>query len=80
MSGGASGDRPVPRASRQARWVAFGPDKRERADLLRAAASLSQQELAVRCFMRRRQISAFECGASAPDLPAHRWRVEAVEG
>jgi transcriptional regulator with XRE-family HTH domain len=64
----------------QARWAAFGPDKRERDDVLlafgrnmrtlRAAAGLSQQELAVRCFMRRNQISALERGASAPDLPA----------
>jgi transcriptional regulator with XRE-family HTH domain len=70
----------VPRATRQTRWAAFGPDTRERDDVLlafggnlrasRIAAGLSQGALAVRCFMRHDQISAFERGARAPDLPA----------
>jgi transcriptional regulator with XRE-family HTH domain len=94
MSGGVSGDRQVLRVPAQARWVAFGPDKRERDDVLlafggnlrtlRAAVGLSQQELAVRCFMRSSHISALERGASAPDLPAllvlgERLGVSAVE-
>jgi transcriptional regulator with XRE-family HTH domain len=36
---------------------------------LRVAAGLSQEELAVRCFMRRAQISAVERAVRAPDLP-----------
>ena len=67
------------RAPRQTRYAAFGPDLRERDDVLlafggrlralRVAAGLSQEELAVRCFMRRAQISAVERAVRAPDLP-----------
>jgi transcriptional regulator with XRE-family HTH domain len=66
--------------TRQTRWAAFGPDTRERDDVLlafggnlrasRLAAGLSQEGLAVRCFMRHDQVSAFERGVRAPDLPA----------
>ncbi len=76
----AVGEQMMARVPRQTRWAAFGPDRRERDDVLRAfggklralraAAGFSQEALAVRCFMRRDQISALERGASAPDLPA----------
>jgi transcriptional regulator with XRE-family HTH domain len=69
-----------PGVARQTRWAAFGPDTRERDDVLlafggnlralRIAAGFSQGALAVRCFMRHDQISAFERGVRAPDLPA----------
>jgi transcriptional regulator with XRE-family HTH domain len=65
---------------RQSRLVTFGPDRHERADVflgfgnnlrtLRAAAGLSQDQLAKRCFMPRDQISAIERGVRAADLPA----------
>ncbi len=68
------------RVRRQARPATFGPDKRERNDVLlafgeklrvvRVEAGLSQEALAVRCFMARYQISALERGVRAPDLPA----------
>ena len=66
--------------TRHTRWAAFGPDMRERDDVLlafggnlrasRIAAGLSQEGLAVRCFMRHDQVSALERGARAPELPA----------
>jgi transcriptional regulator with XRE-family HTH domain len=65
---------------RHSRQTTFGPDKHERDDVLlafgkklrplRVAAGLSQQGLAVRCFMRFDQISAYERGVRAPDLIA----------
>ena len=70
----------TPRVPRQSRLVTFGPDRHERADVflgfgnnlrtLRAAAGLSQDQLAKRCFMPRDQISAIERGVRAADLPA----------
>jgi transcriptional regulator with XRE-family HTH domain len=67
------------RARRQSRRVTFGPDRHERDELLivfggnlralRGAAGLSQERLAMRCFMRRDQIWAFESGRRALDLP-----------
>jgi transcriptional regulator with XRE-family HTH domain len=68
------------RVPRQSRQVTFGPDKREKDDVLfafgkklrplRVAAGLSQQDLAVRCFTRFDRISAYERGVRAPDLIA----------
>jgi transcriptional regulator with XRE-family HTH domain len=67
-------------SAREPRWVAAGPDKPEREELLRAlgarlrasreSAGLSQSVLAVRCVMRSYEISEFERGARAPGLPA----------
>jgi transcriptional regulator with XRE-family HTH domain len=67
-------------SAREPRWVAAGPDKPEREELLRAlgarlrasrqAAGLSQDVLAVRCFMRPYEISEYERGARAPGVPA----------
>jgi transcriptional regulator with XRE-family HTH domain len=45
--------------------IAFGANLRA----LRGAAGLSQERLAVRCFMRRDQIWASESGKRALDLP-----------
>ncbi|MCW3018878.1 MAG: hypothetical protein JWN10_1186 [Solirubrobacterales bacterium] len=69
-----------PRVRRQSRRITFGPDKRERDDVLlafgkklrplRVAGGLSQRDLAVRCFMRLDQVSAYERGARVPDLIA----------
>jgi transcriptional regulator with XRE-family HTH domain len=68
------------RAARQSRLVTFGPDQRERKQLLldfgetlrgmRREAHLTQEALAVRCFIGRDRISGLECGKRAPDLPA----------
>jgi transcriptional regulator with XRE-family HTH domain len=64
---------------RQIRLVAYGPDKRETEDAmlafgrnlreLRNAAGISQESLAVRCFMRRRQMWEIESGRAVPDVP-----------
>jgi transcriptional regulator with XRE-family HTH domain len=69
-----------PRACRQSRVVDFGPDQRERELVLlgfgetlrgmRRGEGLSQEVLAMRCFMPRDQIGGFESGKRAPDLPA----------
>jgi transcriptional regulator with XRE-family HTH domain len=65
---------------RQSRKIIFGPDQYEASEalrafgrnltLLRAEASLSQQKLADRCFMRHDQISSFEIGKRVPNLLA----------
>src|SRR5271169_5929131 len=67
-------------ARRRNRQVTFGLDKHERDDILltvgerlrraRIAARLSQQGLAVRCFMRVDRVSAYERGMRVPDLIA----------
>jgi transcriptional regulator with XRE-family HTH domain len=69
-----------PRGIRQSRKITFGPDEYEASEalrafgrnltLLRAEASLSQQKLADRCFMRHDQISSFEIGKRVPNLLA----------
>ncbi len=69
-----------PRVIRQSRKITFGPDEYEASEalrafgrnltLLRAEASLSQQKLADRCFMRHDQISSFEIGKRVPNLLA----------
>jgi transcriptional regulator with XRE-family HTH domain len=69
----------IPEGRRQTRYAAFGPDVRERDSVLhvfgekvralRDAAGLSQEEMAVRCFMRRAQVSEIERGLRRPDLP-----------
>jgi DNA-binding XRE family transcriptional regulator len=63
---------------RQTRYAACGLDVRERDVVLhafgerlraqRGAERLTQEDLAVRCFMRRAQISRIECGDRAPNL------------
>jgi transcriptional regulator with XRE-family HTH domain len=68
----------TPEGRRQTRYAAFGPDVRERDAVLhafgeklrahRGAARLTQEDLAVRCFMRCAQISRIECGDRAPNL------------
>jgi transcriptional regulator with XRE-family HTH domain len=73
-----SGERPVLRG--QVRLVAYGPDRRETEDVmvgfgsnlraLRAVMGISQEELAVRCFMRRDQMWKIESGKHAPNLLA----------
>lgn len=70
---------PLPHTPREKRYAVFGPDVPERNRVLlglgerlrglRAAACLSQETLAVRCFMRRSQVSALECGTGTLDLP-----------
>jgi ribosome-binding protein aMBF1 (putative translation factor) len=67
-------------AGRQSRLVTFGPDKHERELVLlgfgdtlrglRREARLSQEALAMRCFMRRDEIGGFESGRRVPDLLA----------
>jgi transcriptional regulator with XRE-family HTH domain len=79
---------------RQTRYAACGLDVREGDVVLRAfgerlraqrgAERLTQEDLAVRCFMRRAQISRIECGDRAPNLSdllviAHRLGVSAGE-
>jgi transcriptional regulator with XRE-family HTH domain len=69
-----------PSAPRPFRVSALGPDNPERDGVLlafggnlrtlRAASGLSQERLAVRCFMRREYVSGLERGARAPDLVA----------
>lgn len=69
-----------PRVPRQRRVSAFGPDQPEKDRVLfafgrnlralRAASGLSQERLAVRCFMRREHVSVLERGVRAPDLIA----------
>ncbi len=71
---------PPTRVVRQSRKVTFGPDKDEASEvlrafgrnltLLRAEASLTQQKLADRCFMRHDQIYSFEMGKRVPNLLA----------
>ena len=68
------------RVPRQPRLTAYGPDKREMDDLMlafggnlraaRAAAGLSQEALAVRCFMNRAQVWEIESGKRTSYLPA----------
>jgi transcriptional regulator with XRE-family HTH domain len=65
------------RGLRRYQW--FGPDLREREDVLRAfgkklrayrlAAGFTQEHLAVRCFVRKGRIGVLESGLGAPDLP-----------
>jgi transcriptional regulator with XRE-family HTH domain len=65
---------------KQTRLVGLGRDKPERAAMLvpfaekprslRAAAGLSQEAIAKRCFMGGHDISDLESGYSAPGLPA----------
>jgi transcriptional regulator with XRE-family HTH domain len=69
----------IARIPRQTRYPAFGPDVPERNSVslafgerlraIRVAAGLSQEVLAVRCFMQRAQISAIECGKGTLDPP-----------
>jgi transcriptional regulator with XRE-family HTH domain len=64
--------------AKQARLAALGPDKPERDEillafgqslrLLRAAARLSQDKLARRCFLRHDEISRLERGGAMPSL------------
>jgi transcriptional regulator with XRE-family HTH domain len=68
------------RVRRQPRLVADGPDKHEMEDLMlafgrnlrtaRTAAKLSQEALAVRCFMHRAQMWEIESGRRSPAVPA----------
>jgi transcriptional regulator with XRE-family HTH domain len=84
----------TPEGPRQTRYAAFGPDVRERNAVIRAfgeklrarrhAARLTQEDLAVRCFMRRAQISKIERGDRAPNLTdllvlAHRLDVSTAQ-
>ncbi len=65
-------------SAKQARLAALGPDKPEKDEillafgtslrLLRAAARLSQDELARRCFLRHDEISRLERGGATPSL------------
>ena len=83
-----------PVGRRQTRYAAFGPHVRERdavsrefGERLRAqrrVARISQEQLAVRCFIRSAQISKIERGERAPNLSdllvlAHRLGVSVGE-
>jgi transcriptional regulator with XRE-family HTH domain len=72
-------NRPPPQVlRRQTRYAAFGPDVRERDHVLlafseklqaqRNATGLTQEAFAVRCFMRRTELSEIERGRRAPDI------------
>jgi transcriptional regulator with XRE-family HTH domain len=62
----------------QIRLVAYGPDRREAEDVMvafggnlrarRIGVGISQEALAVRCFMRRRQMWELESGRAMPDV------------
>jgi transcriptional regulator with XRE-family HTH domain len=70
----------TPRVRRQIRLVTFGPDKREAEEAmlafgtnlrtLRVAKHLSQETLAMRCFLRRALMGEIESGRRSPDVPA----------
>lgn len=63
----------------QIRLVAYGPDRRETEDAmvafgsnlreLRTVAGISQESLAMRCFMRRCQMWEIQSGRAGPDVP-----------
>ena len=65
-------------SAKQARLAALGPDKPEKDEILlafgrnlsslRAAARLSQDKLARRCFLRHDEISRLERGGATPSL------------
>jgi transcriptional regulator with XRE-family HTH domain len=69
---------PRSRVVKKRRKITFGPDLHEASEvlrafgrnlvLLRAEASVSQQKLADRCFMRHDQIHSFETGKRVPNL------------